>query len=84
MGMVVRLETVHQHGEAERWRRRGYEAVDQTVEKLRDEIGEKDFEELSALLGWEGRQLTGALFEEVNMQKKHLFAFWNIKITSGS
>jgi hypothetical protein len=35
------------------------------VEKLRDEIGGKDFEELSALLGREGRRLTGALFEEV-------------------
>jgi hypothetical protein len=65
MGTGVRLETVRQHGEVERGRRRGYEAVDEMVEKLRDEIGGKDFEELSALLGREGRRLTGALFEEV-------------------
>jgi hypothetical protein len=65
MGTGVRLETVRQHGEVERWRRRGYEAVDEMVEKLRDEIGGNDFEELSALLGREGRRLTGALFEEV-------------------
>ena len=65
MGVVVRLETVRQQGEVERWRRRGYEAVDQMVEKLRDEIGGKDFEALSALLGREGQKLTGTLFEEV-------------------
>ena len=40
-------------------------AVDQMVEQLRDEIGGKDFEELSALLGREGQRLTGAIFEEV-------------------
>jgi hypothetical protein len=65
MGTVVRLETVCQQVEVERWRRRGYEAVDEMVEKLRDEIGGKDFEELSALLGREGRRRTGAIFEEV-------------------
>lgn len=65
MGVVVRLETVRQQGEVERWRRRGYEAVDQRVEKLRDETEGKDFEALSALLGREGQELTGAIFEEV-------------------
>jgi hypothetical protein len=56
---------VRQQDEVERWRQRGYEAVDQRVEKLREEIGEQDFEAISDLLGREGRRLKGALFEEV-------------------
>jgi hypothetical protein len=65
MGAVVRLETVRQPGEVERWRQRGYEAVDEMVAKLQGEIDGKDFEALSVLLGREGQKLTGALFEEV-------------------
>jgi hypothetical protein len=65
MGVVVRLETVRQQGEVERWRRRGYEAVDEMVAKLWDEVEGKDFEALSELLGREGQRLTGTLFEEV-------------------
>jgi hypothetical protein len=65
MGVVVRLEAVRQQSEVERWRQRGYKAVDEMVTKLRDELDGKDFEARSALLGREGQKLTGALFEEV-------------------
>jgi hypothetical protein len=65
MGTVVQLEAIRQQGEVERWRQRGYQAVDEMVAKLRSEIDGKDFEALSAVLGREGQKLTGALFEEV-------------------
>lgn len=65
MGVVVRLEAVRQQSEVERWRQRGYKAVDEMVTKLRDELDGKDFEALSTVLGREGQKLTGALFEEV-------------------
>jgi hypothetical protein len=35
------------------------------VKRLQSEMGEKDFEAMSDLLGREGRRLTGAIFEEV-------------------
>jgi hypothetical protein len=62
MGAAVRFERVHPQGEVERWRQRGYEAVDCMVKRLQ---GEKDCEAMSELLGREGRRLTGAIFEEV-------------------
>jgi hypothetical protein len=65
MGAVVRFERARPQGEVERWRQRGYEAVDGMVKRLQGELGEKDFEAMSDLLGREGRRLTGAIFEEV-------------------
>jgi hypothetical protein len=38
MGVVVRLEAVRGQGEVEGWRQRGYEAVDQMIEKLQGEL----------------------------------------------
>jgi hypothetical protein len=65
MGAVVRFGRVRPQGEIACWRQRGYEAVDCRVKRLQGEIGEKDFEAMSDLLGREGRRLTGAIFEEV-------------------
>lgn len=51
MGTVVQLEAIRQQGEVERWRQRGYKAVDEMVAKRRSEIDGKDFEALSAVVG---------------------------------
>ena len=65
MGAVVKLATVRQQHEEEKWRAIGYQAIDQMVKKLSAEIDGKSFEELSDLLRREGQAVTGAILEEV-------------------
>lgn len=65
MGAVVQLEQYRQQSEVESWREAGYRAVDQMIEKLKDKIEGKGFEELSEAVRREGRDVSGAILEEV-------------------
>ena len=65
MGAVVQLKQYRQQSEAETWRQAGYAAIDQMIDKLKDEIEGKGFEELSELLRSKGQSVTGAILEEV-------------------
>jgi len=60
MAAVLKLETAREQKEAENWRQAGYRAVEDMVDKLKDQIQGKSFEELSELLRREGQGLTGA------------------------
>ena len=65
MGAVVDLAAVRQQNEEEKWQQAGYQAVDRMVNKIKDQIEGKSFEEISDLLRQEGHSITGAILEEV-------------------
>lgn len=65
MGAVINLSAVRQQTAEERWRQAGYQAVDEMVKKIKDQIVEKDFQEISELMRQEGQSITGAILQEV-------------------
>lgn len=65
MSAVIKLALVREEKEIGKWREAGYRAVDEMVKKIKDEVAEKSFEELSDLIGKEGKTVTGAVLEQV-------------------
>ena len=61
MAAVIELAAIRQVKEEEKWRQAGYRAVDEMVNKLKDQITGKSFEQISDLLRREGQSLTEAI-----------------------
>ena len=49
----------------ERWRQAGYAAVDKLVDRLKDQVEDRDVEDMSNLLREEGKNVTAAIFEQM-------------------
>jgi len=49
----------------ERWRQAGYAAIDKLVDRLKDQVEDKDVEDMSNLLREEGKNVTAAIFEQM-------------------
>ena len=64
MGAVVQFKQYRQQSEVESLRQAGYRAIDEMVEKLKDQIEGQGLEELSETIRREGQSVTGALLEE--------------------
>ena len=64
MGAVVQFKQYRQQSEVESLRQAGYRAIDEMVEKLKDQIEGKGLEELSKTIRCEGQSVTGAILEE--------------------
>lgn len=53
------------HSDLERWRQAGYAAIDKLVDRLKDQVEDKDVEDMSNLLREEGKNVTAAIFEQM-------------------
>lgn len=69
MGEVLSLHAIHAENEeqsdVERWRKAGYAAIDQMVGRLKDQIENKDLEQLSNSVKTEVKQVGAAVFEQI-------------------
>jgi hypothetical protein len=65
MAAVIKLAEIREQTEIAKWRAAGYQAVDEMVKKIKDEIAGKSLEELSEIVSKEGKTITGSILSEV-------------------